>query len=264
MPCQDVRIIAVIPARMGSSRFPGKPLAPMLGLPMVEHVYRRTAMCQLLQKVYVATCDREIYEAVKAFGGPAIMTSPKHERASDRVAEAAQELGAGIVVMVQGDEPMLVPQMIERAVEPLLEDPQVGCVNLVKRIESESEYRDPNAIKVVMNRQRDALYFSREPIPTSCLQKPKQVPVFKQVCIIPFRHGLLQAYAQLEPTPLERAESIDMLRLLEHGYAVRLAETEFETHAVDTPQDLARVEALMRDDSLTHQYLGRSSRGSGI
>lgn len=261
MTSPDLTIIAVIPARMGSSRFPGKPLAPILELSMIEHVYRRTAICNQLQAVYVATCDPEIYEVVEGFGGRAIMTSPLHERASDRVAEAVQSLGAEIIVMVQGDEPMTVPAMIEQAVAPLLEDPQVQCVNLIKRIKSEEEYLDPNTIKVVMDRQGDALYFSREPIPTRRILELERIPLFKQVCIIPFRRDLLLTYSQLEPTPLEQAESVDMLRLLEHGYKVRLIETEFETHAVDTPEDLAKVEELMRRDPLTRQYIDQLSGG---
>ena len=250
-------ILAVIPVRMGSSRFPGKPLAPILGRPMIEHIYHRTAMCQALDAVYVATCDQEIRRAVEDFGGKIIMTSPSHERATDRIAEAAQDLTADIVVMVQGDEPMTVPQMIESAVVPMLNDPTVQCVNLVKRIESEKEYRDPNTIKVVMDLRGDALYFSREPIPTQKVQDFYKIPVFKQVCIIPFRRESLLQYARLEPTPLERAESIDMLRFLEHGYRVRLVETEVNTHAVDTPADLALVESLMRSDPLVAEYIAR-------
>ena len=250
-----MKTVAVIPARMGSSRFPGKPLAPILGLPMVEHVYRRTAMSSVVSAAYVATCDTEIYDAVGAFGGRAIMTSPDHQRASDRVAEAASNLEADIIVMVQGDEPMTYPQMIELAVEPLVEDSRVVCSNLVKRIESLNEFLDSNTIKVVTDRTGNALYFSREPIPTRRVLNFEQIPVYKQVCIIPFRRDFLLEYARLEPTPLEKAESIDMLRLLEHGYKVRLVESDFETHAVDTPADLARVEEMMKADPLTQSYL---------
>ena len=250
-----MKTVAVIPARMGSSRFPGKPLAPILGLPMVEHVYRRTAMSSVVSAAYVATCDTEIYDAVEAFGGRAIMTSPDHQRASDRVAEAASNLEADIIVMVQGDEPMTYPQMIELAVEPLVEDSRVVCSNLVKRIESLNEFLDSNTIKVVTDRTGNALYFSREPIPTRRVLNFEQIPVYKQVCIIPFRRDFLLEYARLEPTPLEKAESIDMLRLLEHGYKVRLVESDFETHAVDTPADLARVEEMMKADPLTQSYL---------
>ena len=251
----NLKIVAIIPARMGSSRFPGKPLASILGLPMTEHVYRRTAMCPTVQAVYVATCDLEIRDAVEGFGGQVIMTSALHKRATDRVAEAARGLDADVVVMVQGDEPMVQPSMVERAVAPMLDDSQVQCVNLVKRIEDHEAYQDPNTIKVVMDRHSNALYFSREPIPTHRVLGLDRIPLFKQVCIIPFRRDLLSTYSRLEPSPLEQAESIDMLRFLEHGYKVRLVETDVETHAVDTPEDLRKVEKMMRDDPLTYQYL---------
>ena len=253
-----MRIVGILPARMGSSRFPGKPLAPILGRPMIEHVYYRTAGCSLLESVYVATCDEEIREGVERFGGKVIMTSPAHQRASDRVAEAAEGLSADIVVMVQGDEPMLVPSMVEAAVAPMLEDPSIQCVNLAKRIETEEEYTDPNTIKVVMDRRGDALYFSREPVPTKRVLDFASIPVFKQVCIIPFRRDFLLQYARLEPTALEMAESVDMLRALEHGYRVRLVETPFNTHAVDTPADLAMVESLMAQDPVAQSYVGQT------
>lgn len=252
--------IAVLPARMGSSRFPGKPLAPILGISMIEHVYRRTAMCRSLDEVYVATCDREIQEAVETFGGKAIMTSPLHTRASDRVAEAMTNLRADVVVMVQGDEPMIHPDMVGESIAPMLQDSSIQCVNLAKRIKDNEEYMDPNTIKVVMDLQGDALYFSREPIPTTRVLGFSQIPVYKQVCIIPFRRECLLQYAALEPTPLEKAESVDMMRLLEHGYKVRLVETDYETHAVDTPADLKAVEERMRKDPMTREYLKGAMR----
>ena len=252
------RIVAVIPARMGSSRFPGKPLAPILGLPMVEHVRRRVAMCESLDGVYVATCDREIFEVTEQFGGKAILTSDVHQRASDRVAEVAENMDADIFVLVQGDEPMTTPEMIDAAVAPMASDPEIGCVNLARRIESEVEWKDQNTIKVVTNLSGDALYFSRQPIPTDRILGKDQVPLLKQVCIIPFRRETLLTYARLEPTPLEQAESIDMIRFLEHGYPVRMIETEFDSSAVDTQEDLVRVEALMRKDALTLSYVSLS------
>ena len=224
---------------MGSSRFPGKPLAPLLGRPMIEHVVRRAQMCTQLSAVYVATCDEEIRRVVEAVGGQVIMTSPTHERASDRVAEAAEQVDAGIVVMIQGDEPMITASMIAASLTPLLEDQSVECVNLVRRITNRDDYLDPNAIKVVMNVNHDAVYFSRAPIPSNT------TVAFKQVCVIPFRTEFLREFARLRPTPLEQAESIDMLRILEHGRRVRLVETTEETHAVDTPEDLRLVETLM-------------------
>lgn len=247
-------IVAVIPARMGSSRFPGKPLASLLGRPMIEHVVRRAAMCEQLDAVYVATCDEEIRTHVEGFGGTVIMTSASHERASDRAAEAAERLEADIVVMIQGDEPMITPDMIVAALTPMLRDASVGCVNLARRIVSQQEYVDRNTIKVVMNIHEDALYFSRSPIPAVDFASAERPPVFKQVCVIPFRRDFLREFARLPQTPLERAESIDMLRAVEHGFRVRLVETEMDTHAVDTPDDLCLVETLMKDDPLQLRY----------
>src|ERR1051325_1809868 len=140
----DDRLVAIIPARMGSSRFPGKPLAQLLGRPVIEHVLRRAEMCAQLSAVYVATCDEEIKKIVEALGGRVIMTSPTHERASDRVAEAAEQVETGIVVMIQGDEPMITPSMIAASVTPLLEDRSLECVNLVRRITNQHDYLDPN------------------------------------------------------------------------------------------------------------------------
>lgn len=245
------RVVAVIPARMSSTRFPGKPLAALLGRPMIEHVVRRAKMCGALAEVYVATCDEEIKNIAERFC-PVIMTSRAHERASERVAEAAQHFEADIVVMIQGDEPMITPGMIEAALKPLQQDSSVGCVNLVRRILTAEEYLDRNTIKVVMDARGDALYFSRSPIPSSDFVSA--IPIFKQVCVIPFRRDFLRKYASLLPTPLEQAESIDMLRVIETGGCVRLVETEVTTHAVDTPDDLRLVESLMKDDVLLREY----------
>ena len=240
---------------MGSSRFPGKPLASLLGRSMLEHVYKRVALCNILTDVFVATCDDEIMDAVADFGGHAVMTSSAHQRASDRIAEAAESITADIIVMIQGDEPMVVPEMIDAAVGPMQEDPGVRCVNLAKRIETEAEYQDPNTIKVAMDRKGNALYFSREAIPTSHIKPFSEIPIFKQVCIIPFRRDFLLEYAALEPTPLEVAESVDMMRVLEHGYQVRMVQTDISSHAVDTAADLTMVENMMRRDPLLSQYM---------
>ena len=246
--------VAIIPARMGSSRFPGKPLAPLMGRPMIEHVYKRTAMSETLSGVHVATCDEAIREAVEAFGGIAIMTSDRHERASDRIAEAMDSLEADVVVMVQGDEPMVHPRMIDTAARALGENLNIGCVNLFRRIETEADFNNPNTIKVVMDGEGRALFFSRRPIPDRPNGDFTAIAAYKQVCIMPFRRDALKTFAALAPTPLEIAESVDMMRFLEHGYAVHMAETSFDTQAVDTPEELARVEALMSDDPLLKNY----------
>ena len=246
--------VAVIPARMGSSRFPGKPLALLHGRPMLEHVFKRTALCPDLSEVVVATCDREIMDAVSAFGGKSVMTADAHERASDRVAEATRELDGDVFVLVQGDEPMTHPDMIREALSPFENGENVDCVNLTKRITSESEFRNPNTIKVVMNKSGDALYMSRSEIPTLTNNAFDDIYAYKQVCIIPFTRTALSMYESLSPTATEIAESIDMMRFIEHGKTVRMVETAHETHAVDTEQDLERVAKLMETDALMSEY----------
>lgn len=243
-----MNILALIPARMGSSRFPGKPMAKILGKPMIGHVYERVAESSLLNKTAVATCDREIFNYIESIGGHAVMTSDIHERASDRCAEALIKIEAkdqviyDIVVMVQGDEPMTHSDMIKEAVTPMLDDPKILVTNLLGSIQNIEEFEDRNCIKVVCDLNSDALFFSREPIPT---RKYGKVEMKKQVCIIPFRREFLLRYISLEPTPLEIAESIDMMRVLEHGQKVRMIPTLYNTFAVDTAEDLKRVEELM-------------------
>jgi 3-deoxy-manno-octulosonate cytidylyltransferase (CMP-KDO synthetase) len=245
-----MKILALIPARMGSSRFPGKPLAKILGKPMIGHVYERVSKSHLLNMTAVATCDKEIFDYIQSIGGNAVMTADTHERASDRCAEALLKLESeyqiryDIVVMVQGDEPMTHPNMINEALQPMLLDPEIDVVNLVGIVRSLEEFEDRNCIKVVCDTIGNALYFSREPIPT--LTKSNEVPMQKQVCIIPFRRNFLIEYTQMEPTPLEVAESVDMMRVLEHGKSVRMVHTDYDTYAVDTINDLMKVEKKMK------------------
>ena len=247
----SLKTLALIPARMGSGRFPGKPMALILGKPMIGHVYERVALSPLLDLVAVATCDREIYDYIESIGGVAVMTGDQHERASDRCAEAllkleqANNVTYDIVVMVQGDEPMTHPDMIAEALQPLLDDSAVQVVNLLGKIQDTAEFEDRNCIKVVCDLNFNALYFSREPIPTRC--KIDDIPMGKQVCIIPFRRDYLLEYTSLAPTPLEIAESVDMMRILEHGMKVRMAPTKHNTQAVDTLEDLHKVECLLRN-----------------
>lgn len=245
-----MKILALIPARMGSSRFPGKPMARLAGKPMIGHVYERVARNPMLAATVVATCDREIADYIRTIGGRAVMTGSHHERASDRCAEALGLLEAAdgvtydIMVMVQGDEPMTHPDMISEAISPMLEDDSLQIVNLLGKIESIAEFEDRNCIKVVCDLQGYALYFSREPIPTRC--KVPVVPMGKQVCIIPFRRDFLLEYTRMTPTPLEIAESVDMMRVLEHGLKVRMVPTNYRSYAVDTPEDLVKVEQLLQ------------------
>jgi len=249
-----MKIVAMIPARMGSSRFPGKPLTPILGKPMIEHVYRRVSLCEQLDATIIATCDEAIRRAAESFAAPVIMTSDTHDRASDRVAEAVQDLEADIIVMVQGDEPMIHPDMIDTAVEPFRSDDSIGCVNLSRRIESQEEYENPDTIKVVTDIDNNAMYMTRAPVPTLTKAGLVDTMALKQVCVIVFTRSELELYTRLAPTPLEQYESVDMLRLMEHGRAVHMVRTRRETMAVDRPEDVPRVEELLRHDALVTSY----------
>lgn len=258
-----MNVIAIVPARMGSSRFPGKPLAPIHGVPMVGHVAKRTAMCPELNDVYVATCDKVIEDYCKDAGIKCVMTSDSHTRCSTRTAEALLKIEAmtgkkaDIVVMVQGDEPMVRPGMISAAVKAMKDDPAVNIVNLMAEMDSLAEFEDPNEVKVVVDYNNDALYFSREPIP-SRKKGADKVPMRKQVCVIPFRRDYLLEFNEMDESPLEIYESVDMMRVLEHGGKVRMVPTSARTWSVDTPQDLAHVEKAMRDDDLMQEYNGRA------
>ena len=244
-----MKITAIIPARLGSSRFPGKPLARICGYTMIEHVFRRVRLAQTLSEVVVATCDREIAEEVERFGGCAVMTSNKHERCTDRIQEAADTVGGDIIVNVQGDEPFVTPEMIDLAVAPMLEDPSLVCTNLMARILARETLEDPNEVKVVFDRKFDALYMSREPIPS--LKKGGAFDhAWKQVCVIPFTKSFLRKFSDLEPTPLEVRESVDMMRAIEHGYKVRMIPCETSGLSVDTEEDRAEAEIQMHYNPL--------------
>ena len=253
------RAIGIIPARMASSRLPGKPLVPICGIPMVGHVYFRSKMSQALDEVYIATCDQEICDYASSIGATGIMTADTHERATDRSAEAMEKIEAmtgekaDVVVIIQGDEPLLVPQMVDDVIAPLQEDPEVMVANLMSPLKNHEEFEDPNEVKVVVDKNGFALYFSREPIP-SVKKGGENIPMMRQLCIMPFRRDFLLTFNNLPPTPLEIIESIDMLRLLENGYKVKIVPTESDSYSVDTPEDLAKVEQLMESDPLFAQY----------
>lgn len=254
-----MNIIAIIPARMGSSRFPGKPLADIHGVPMVGHVAFRTAMSQSLSATYIATCDQVIMDWAAQAGLKAVMTSDTHTRCTDRTAEAMLKIErntgqkADIVVMVQGDEPMVTPGMIDAALAPMLQDPSIQVVNLMADMGSVEEFEDPNEVKVVTDLHDNALYFSREPVP-SRKKGVTVVPMRKQVCIIPFRRDYLLHFNSLKETPLEIIESVDMMRILENGDKIRMAPVSERTFSVDTPADLEKTREAMKDDPLRLKY----------
>jgi len=260
-----MKIVGIIPARMGSSRFPGKPMAKICGVPMIGHVYLRSAMCKSLDEVYVATCDKEIYDYIESINGKAVMTSDKHERASDRTSEAMLKIEKAtgkridIVVMIQGDEPMVYPEMIEASVKPMIDDRSLQVVNLMAPIKTKEEQEDPNEVKVVVDLENYAMYFSREPIP-SWKKGAKSVPMLKQVCIIPFQRDFLIRFNELPQTPLEIIESVDMLRVLEYGYKVKMIFSDYDTYSVDTKADLEEVQNHMKNDELICVYAVKGSK----
>jgi 3-deoxy-manno-octulosonate cytidylyltransferase (CMP-KDO synthetase) len=257
MGSNEMKAIAVIPARLGASRFPGKPLATILGVPMVGHCYFRSRMCDHLNDVYVATCDKEIADYIMSIGGKVVMTAATHTRASERTAEAVQKLEAlgvvaDVVVMVQGDEPIIAPAVIDETLQHF-DDPKVDIVNIMSRIRTKEEFLDHNNVKVVVNQSMDALYFSREPIP-SPWKGIEHIPMYNQVGVIAFRREVLTRFNQMPETVLEKIESVDMNRILETGGKIRMVLTETRTIGVDTPAELKAVEELMKSDPFIAHY----------
>ena len=244
-----MKVLALIPARLASTRFPNKPLAQILEKSMLQHIVERVQLCKEIDQVAVATCDQEIIDHIQGLGHQAIMTSDRHERASDRCAEAVSKIEVAhktkydIVVMVQGDEPMTDPRMLSDVLRPFTDDPNLQVVNLYADIQP-GEFASTNCVKVVMDLVGNALYMSRAPIPVSMdgIERPSG----KQLGLIAFRRQALQKFTELTPTPLEVNESVDMLRFLEHGIKIRMQRTIYRTHAVDIPSDIAEVERLMK------------------
>ena len=243
-------VIAVIPARYGSTRFPGKALALIKDKPMIQWVYERTVRSRLVQRVVVATDDDRIAEAVHAAGGEAIMTDQDHATGTDRIAEVARTLTADIVVNVQGDEPLIMPEVIDAAVQPLIDDPAIVMATLAKRIDDPAEVADPNVVKVVFDAQGFALYFSRAPIPwdrdawtgkTSFRDLANTGPRYKHIGLYVYRRDFLLSYATMAQTPLETIERLEQLRALEQGHRIKVVVTEQESLGVDIPDDLGKI-----------------------
>jgi len=254
-----MNIIGVIPARMGSTRFPGKPMKKIHGMPMIGHCYHRTAMALGVDATYVATCDIEIAEYINSIGGRAIMTSNTHTRATTRTAEALEKIEqetdekVDIVVMVQGDEPLILPETI-REVTPEFKDKSVNIVNIMSRLTTEESFKDVNNVKVVIANNNDALYYSREPIP-SPWKGWEDIPRYMQTGIIAFRRDILIAFNAMKETQLEQIESIDMNRVLETGGKIRMVLTEATTIGVDVLEELNEVEKILVGDKIMGAYI---------
>jgi 3-deoxy-manno-octulosonate cytidylyltransferase (CMP-KDO synthetase) len=239
-----VSAVAIIPARYESSRLPGKALADIAGRPMIEHVYRRAAAAATVSRVIVATDDRRIFDAVRGFGGDALMTSASHQSGTDRLAEAAASLTCDVVVNVQGDEPLLAPETIDAAVEPFAHDGLLEMSTLRRAITDPAERVNPNVTKVVVDGDGFAMYFSRAPIPFTRPGQPP-APAWAHIGLYVYRRTTLLRLAALPQTANERAEALEQLRALEHGIRIKAVETDRDTIGVDTAEDLARVRAQL-------------------
>lgn len=238
------KVIGVIPTRMAATRLPGKPLLPIAGKPMIQWVWERASQARSLDALYIATPDPEIIQTAQAFGAVALLTSHAHRSGTDRLAEVARLTDGQIYVNIQGDEPLLQPEAIDRAIAPLLEDSTLMMSSLYTEAHP-SEYDQPSIVKVVLDQQGYALYFSRSRIPYP--RESTDLPVWKHIGLYVFRRELLLQFAEWMPTPLECTESLEQLRVLEHGYRIRMVYFEHAPIAVDTETDFARVRAILEN-----------------
>jgi len=251
--------IGIIPCRMASTRFPGKPLVKILNMPMTGHIYKRSKMAKKLTDLYVATCDKEIFDYVESIGGKAIMTADTHERATERVGEAIDKIEAktgekaDIVVMIQGDEPMIHPDTVDAMIEPFLADENVQTVNLTNKIGSDEEYNKKDIVKLIYDQMGRIVWFFRQPSPFWA-DKVRELPIDIQTGIIAFRGQALTTFNNLATTPFEKVNSVDMSRFIEHGHVIHTVSSDKRLYSVDTPEDLQVVEEKMKEDDLISQY----------
>lgn len=248
---------AIIPARYASTRFPGKPLALIKGLPMIQHVYHQVSKAKTVERVIIATDDERIAAAVDGFAGEVMLTRADHPTGTDRLAEVAERIDAELIVNVQGDEPLIDPRMIDQAVQPLIDNPQLQMGTLAGRIDQIEDFYNPNVVKVVKDSAGLALYFSRAPIPwprdlsrAGLAEVLDRVVLYRHVGLYVYRRELLLNYPKMPVTPLEVLENLEQLRALESGIKLYVSETEFSSHGVDTPEDLERVSRLMSEEKL--------------
>jgi 3-deoxy-manno-octulosonate cytidylyltransferase (CMP-KDO synthetase) len=235
--------LVVIPARYSSTRFPGKPLADIGGLSMIERVYRQAQKARLVDAVMVATDDQRIFEAVLSFGGQVVMTSTEHQSGTDRILQAVNLMRSNedIIVNVQGDEPFIQPEQIDSLLG-LFEDPEVGIGTLLFPIDDEQTLQDPNKVKAVRASDNRALYFSRSAVPHA---RSPETQHYLHLGMYAYRNEVLQEIGQLPVSPLEKAESLEQLRWLEHGYSIHTALTDHRSIGIDTPEDLERAIKLL-------------------
>jgi len=245
-------VIGIIPARYASKRLPGKPLLDLSGKPIIQHVYERAKSAMLLTDVLVATDDERISNAVSAFGGKVVMTPRTLQSGSDRVAYAARSLQADVIVNIQGDEPLIRPEMIDETVQALLDAEEIHTSTPVKKIASPEELLDPNVVKVAIDESGFALYFSRSIVPFLRADPDQRMWVkrheyYKHIGLYVFRKEFLLTFTQWDSSPLEQAEQLEQLRILEHGHSLKCVVTEHDSFSVDTLEDLERLREKMRN-----------------
>jgi len=241
-----MKILGIIPARYASSRFPGKPLVDIGGKSMIQRVYEQAKKCDHLTEVIVATDDDRIYDHVKAFGGVAVMTAADHQSGTDRCAEVAlAHPQYQVIINIQGDEPYIDPEQITK-LAVCFNSPDVQIATLIKRVKTEQELHNPNSPKVIVNKLDEAVYFSRSAVPHIRGEEPQNwlefYTYFKHIGIYGYRADVLQQITKLPISALEKAESLEQLRWIENSYRIKVAETELETHAIDTPEDLEKLD----------------------
>jgi 3-deoxy-manno-octulosonate cytidylyltransferase (CMP-KDO synthetase) len=246
-----MKTIGIIPARYASTRFPGKPLEMLEGKSMIQRVYEQTLKARRIDEAIVATDDKRIFEHVRHFGGLVSMTSASHRSGTDRCAEVAARIDeADIIVNVQGDEPFIDPEQIDKVVEPIARRSEIQISTLAKKITSVEALQNPNVVKLVMNRVQEAMYFSRSAIPYVRGLAPEQWLAngvfYKHIGLYGFRAEALQEISKLEPSPYEQLESLEQLRWLDAGFRIFVNITELETIGIDTPEDLERAKKELR------------------
>lgn len=254
-----MKSVIVIPARYGSTRFPGKSLARLEGRPMIQWVWEAASRSRLTEQVIVATDDDRIADVAAKFGADVVMTKKSHRSGTDRVAEVADKISAHLYVNVQGDEPLLSPSAVDDLIRGMMENPRAPIGTLAHRIESEEEWRSPEVVKVVCNRHGEALYFSRSPLPFQRAYDAR-TKMLRHVGIYAYRARALETFISLKPSALEMAESLEQLRVLEHGLTIQVIETKYRCLGVDTPADLARVEAVLRQPVKPQRKVKKRSR----
>jgi 3-deoxy-manno-octulosonate cytidylyltransferase (CMP-KDO synthetase) len=241
---KELIVIGVIPARYGSTRLPAKSLAMIHGKPMIQHVYEKCLKAKLLSEILVATDNKRIFDAVINFGGNVVMTSKAHKSGTDRIGEAVRDIKCDIVVNIQGDEPMIDPRNIDKAIEPLISDKTINVSTLCFKISEKKEINNPNVVKVVLDSNNNALYFSRSTIPFN--RDNNKTEYFKHIGLYVYRKDYLLKLIKLKPSKLELSEKLEQLRILESCEKIKVIETKIDSHSVDTPADLKKIKHLIR------------------